>query len=101
MSHVYSEDVCDLDRATAQASGTPEIGKGPVFLRCCGVLLCLGNFTIQDFDIILHSFCADSSSPRIFAILVGHFTGENGSLRKTSAKLSEQIRRTKSNPGSQ
>ena len=51
------------------------------------VQLCdLGNFTSQDFDIFLRSFCADSSSPQISAILVGHFTGESISLRKTSAK---------------
>ena len=42
------------------------------------------------------SLCADSSSPQISAILVGYFTWENGSLRKSpqfSAKLSQILRR--------
>ena len=33
----------------------------------------LGNFTSLDFDICLRSFCADSSSPQISAILFDHF----------------------------
>ena len=40
-----------------------------------------GNFTRQDSEILQRGFCGDSSSPQISAILVGHFTGENGSLR--------------------
>ena len=44
----------------------------------------IGNFRSQDSDMFLFSFCADSSSPQISAILVGHFTGggANGGLRK-------------------
>ena len=41
--------------------------------------------------------CADSSSPQISAILVGHFAVENDSLRKSprfSSKLSQQLRIT-------
>ena len=33
----------------------------------------MGNFTSQDLDIILHSFCAYWLSPQISAIRVGHF----------------------------
>ena len=44
----------------------------------------VGNFAGPDFDISLHSFCTESSSPLISAILVGHFTKENDSLRKSS-----------------
>ena len=50
----------------------------------------LGNFTSQDFDTPLHSFCAASSSPQISAILGGHFTGwklVSAYLRKTSTRL--------------
>ena len=35
-------------------------------------------------------FCADSSSPQISTIRVGHFTMENDSLRKTSTKLAQK-----------
>ena len=34
----------------------------------------IGNFTSQDFGIRLHSFGADSSSPQLSEIFVGHFT---------------------------
>ena len=60
------------------------------------VLFEIGNLTSQDFDILLRSFCADSSPPKISAIFVGHFTwGKNNSLRvsailrKTSATIAE------------
>ena len=43
----------------------------------------LGNFTSQDFEMFPRSFCADPSSPQISAILVGHSTGENDSLRES------------------
>ena len=43
----------------------------------------LGSFTSQDFDICPRSFCADSSSPQISAILVGNFTWANHSLRNS------------------
>ena len=39
--------------------------------------------------ICLRAFCADSSSPQISAILVGHFTRENDSLRKASQNFHE------------
>ena len=42
----------------------------------------IGNFTSQDVDICLRSFCADSSSPRIPAILAGHLTWD-ASLRNS------------------
>ena len=56
----------------------------------------LGSFTSQDFDVFLRGFCADASSPQISAILVGHSTCENDSLRKCpqlSAKLPQKPRR--------
>ena len=40
-----------------------------------------GSSTSQDLDISPHACCADSSSPQISAILFGHFTIENNSLR--------------------
>ena len=43
----------------------------------------LWSFTSQDSDIFLHSFCADSSSPQISAILVGHLTQNTCILRKS------------------
>ena len=64
----------------------------------------LGNFTSQDSDISLRTFCADSSSPQISAIHIGHFTRTNCVLRKSpqfSAKLPQQFRRDMPNPGSQ
>ena len=54
----------------------------------------VGNFTSQDFVIFPHSCCADSSSPRISAILVGRFTVENDCLCKSprfSTKLPKRI----------
>ena len=48
----------------------------------------LGNFTSQDFVIILRSFCANSSSPQISAILVGNFTRDN------SPQISAILRKT-------
>ena len=56
----------------------------------------VGNFTSQDSDMVLHSCCADWSSPQISAILVGSFTVENVSLRKSpqfSATNPQQLRR--------
>ena len=38
---------------------------------------------LEFWDICLRSFCADSSFPQISAILVGHFTMENDSLRNS------------------
>ena len=49
-------------------------------------------FTSLDFDTFLRSFCADSSSPQISAILLDNFTRANYSLRKSlrfSAKLAK------------
>ena len=43
----------------------------------------LGDLTSQEFYIFLRSFCVDSSSPQISAILVGHFTRGNDSLCKS------------------
>ena len=36
----------------------------------------VGSFTSQDFEFLLHSFCADSSSPQISAIPFGHLQGK-------------------------
>ena len=56
----------------------------------------VGNFTSQDFDIFLCCFCADSSSPQISAILVGHFSQRkmtvSRNLRKTSTTLPQRLR---------
>ena len=49
----------------------------------------LGNVTSQDLDTCLRSVSADSSSPRISAILVGNFTGKRDSLRKTFIRLAQ------------
>ena len=73
-------------------------GSASVGLRCP-----LGNFTSLDFEMFLRCFCADSSSPQISAILVGHFAMENASLRKSPqlpAKLPKDLRRKKKSPGS-
>ena len=63
------------------------------------------EFHEPGFRHFLCGFCADSSSPRISAILVGHFSGENDSLHKSplfSAKPSELFCADKcQNPGSQ
>ena len=60
----------------------------------------LGNFASQDFVSCMRSFRADSSSPQISAILLGHLTRENVSLRKSrrfSATLPQTSRRQMSN----
>ena len=44
---------------------------------------CRGSFASRDSDIFPQSFCADSSSPQISVIFVGHFTGGNYALRKS------------------
>ena len=61
----------------------------------------LGHFMSQDFGIPLRSFGADSSSPQISAILVGHFTEENGSLRKSLQDFRKSRADKCQNPGSQ
>ena len=65
----------------ADRSPTPGRKKGA---------LCLGIITSQDFDVFLRSCCADWSSTQISTMLVGKFTMENDSLRKT---LPRQLRR--------
>ena len=54
----------------------------------------------RTFDIFRAVFFADSSSPQISTIFVGHFTGESYILRKSlqfSAKLPQNMRRQMSN----
>ena len=59
-----------------------------------------GNFTSQDFDTFLHSCCADSSSPQISAILVGHFTVEHDSLRDSPQNVRKNCADKRQNLGS-
>ena len=54
----------------------------------------MGISRARTFGVCLRGFCADSSSPQISTILVGHVTGENDSLRKSPrffAKHSQQV----------
>ena len=60
----------------------------------------VGNFMSQEFDICLRSFCADSSSPQISAILVGHFTVENNSLRNYPQNFCKNCAMKYTNPSS-
>ena len=50
----------------------------------------LGSFTSQDFGVVLRGLSADTSSPRIPAILIGRFTRERSSLRKASTRLPQR-----------
>ena len=49
----------------------------------------LGNFTSQDVHAFLRCFCVASSSLQISATLVGRFTRNNDSLRKTSTTIAQ------------
>ena len=73
-------------------SSTSPPRSGQLCQRRC-VCVHLGSFTIQDLDICLRSFCADSSSPQISAICVCDFTVEmtvSAILRKISTKCVEK-----------
>ena len=63
------------------------------------ILPLLGKFTSRDFDISLHSFCADSSSGQIVAILVGHVTREHVSLRESPQSFRNRRTDKCRNPG--
>ena len=52
-----------------------------------------GSLTSQDFDTFLRSFCADSLSPRISAILPGHVTRKHGSLHNSPQNFRKQKHR--------
>ena len=62
---------------------------------------CPGSFASQDFGIVLRSLAADSSSLRISAILVGHFTSDNYSLSDSPQNFHTICAETYQHPGSQ
>ena len=56
-------------------------------------------FTSQDFDMLPHSFCVDSSSPQISAIHLGHFT--RGGLPNSPQNFCNNCAEKCKTPGSQ
>ena len=58
------------------------------------MMIKVGNFVSLDSGMFLRTLCADSSSPQISAILLGHLTETKHILRKSSATLPQELSRT-------
>ena len=58
-----------VDLSVCLLSGAELRSDSCLFILC--IYAALGNFTSQDFAVLLCSFCADSSSPQISAMIVG------------------------------
>ena len=64
------------------------------------MLTSVREFREPGFWYFLHIFCEASSSPQISATLVGHFTVEKGSLRKSPQNFHNNCAEEIQNPGS-
>ena len=61
----------------------------------------MGNFTSHGFELLLRSFCTESSSRQISAILFGQLTGKTDSLRNSPQNFRRNCAETYATPGSQ